>query len=87
MSHADIVGWIATLVLVLTLGHQAWRQWRREDGPGVPPLLFAGQCTASILFIAYSAMVGSAIFVVANSLILVTALAGFAGCLLRTRQA
>jgi len=38
--------------------------------------LFIGQMTASVLFIAYSAMVGSTVFVVTNTLILITAITG-----------
>jgi lipid-A-disaccharide synthase-like uncharacterized protein len=81
MAAEDLVGWSATLILVATLGRQAWLQWNDRHSSSVPPLMFGGQCLASVLFIAYSAMVGSAVFVVANSLILLTALAGFVASL------
>lgn len=76
MNLAQIVGWSATLLLILTLGQQAWRQWNDPRCVAVPPLLFAGQCGASILFIVYSVLVGDPVFVAANALILLTALAG-----------
>jgi hypothetical protein len=47
----------------------------RLGGGGID-VLFVGQMTASVLFIAYSALMGSTVFVVTNTLILITAVVG-----------
>ncbi|WP_446644038.1 hypothetical protein ACSAMZ_05490 [Xanthomonas citri pv. bilvae] len=56
----------------------------RENGvepdaaQGVSRWLFIGQISASVLFILYSYLVGNAVFIVSNALILLTALTGYA---------
>jgi uncharacterized protein with PQ loop repeat len=76
METADWVGWAAVAVLFVTMTGQAWKEWRDRVKHGVSRGFFAGQVTASALFIAYSAMVGNAIFVVGNTLVLLAAIAG-----------
>lgn len=76
MAPVDLLGWAATAVLIATLWRQIWKQWRSEDTEAVSGWLFAGQITASILFVIYSAATGSSVFVVTNCLILATAVAG-----------
>ena len=72
----DLLGWAAAAVLIATLTRQIYKQHQAGPTEGVPTWLFVGQMTASVLFIAYSALVGSVVFVVTNSLILVTAVVG-----------
>ncbi|WP_245625286.1 hypothetical protein [Stenotrophomonas chelatiphaga] len=72
----DLLGWAATVVLILTLGRQIHKQQQADSVEAVSTWLFIGQMTASVLFIAYSAMVGSTVFVVTNTLILITAITG-----------
>ena len=72
----DVLGWAATAVLIATLTRQIYKQHQAGSTEGVSTWLFVGQMTASVLFIAYSALVGSVVFVVTNSLILVTAVVG-----------
>jgi hypothetical protein len=55
---------------------QAWKEWRDRVKHGVSRWFFVGQVSASLLFIVYSAMVGSTIFVVRNLLVVLAALAG-----------
>ncbi len=76
MEPVDLIGWAATLVLVATLWRQIWKQWQAEGTEAVSGWLFLGQITASLLFILYSVMLESWVFVVTNSLVLMTALAG-----------
>jgi uncharacterized protein with PQ loop repeat len=76
METADYVGWAAVAVLFATMSGQAWKEWRDRVKHGVSRWFFAGQVTASLLFIAYSAMVGNAIFVVGNVMVLLAAFAG-----------
>lgn len=72
----NIIGWGSTLILIATLCAQIGRQIASGKATNVSPWLFVGQCAASLGFLAYSALVGNAVFVVSNALILVTALIG-----------
>ena len=85
MESADFVGWAAVAVLFATMAGQAWKEWRDRVKHGIGKWFFIGQVTASVLFIAYSAMVGNRIFVVGNALVLLAAIAG-GGILLYNRK-
>ncbi len=76
VKPVDLIGWAATLVLVITLWRQIWKQWQADGTEAVSGWLFVGQITASLLFILYSALLQSWVFVVTNSLVLLTAVAG-----------
>ncbi len=76
MQGPDLIGWAASLVLIATLVRQTITQWRADEPQGVSGWLFAGQITASVLFIAYSVLLKNMVFIVTNSLILLTAIAG-----------
>ena len=76
METADWVGWTAVAVLFATMTGQAWKEWRDRVKHGMSKWFFVGQVSASLLFIAYSAMVGNRIFVVGNVLVLMAAIAG-----------
>lgn len=72
----DIVGWSSSIILLLTIGRQVWRQWRTGVGEGVSKWLFIGQIAASAGFTLYSVLVGNWVFIVTNALLLLSALAG-----------
>ncbi len=72
----ELIGWASAVILMLTLGRQAWLQWRERRTRGVSRWLFAGQIAASCGFVVYSWLLSNWVFVVTNALILVTALAG-----------
>lgn len=72
----DIVGWASSLILLLTIGRQVWRQWRTGVGEGVSKWLYIGQIAASAGFTLYSVLVENWVFIVTNSLLLLSALAG-----------
>lgn len=76
MESHEWVGWAAVSVLFATMAGQAWKEWRDRVKHGVSKWFFAGQVTASILFLAYSALVGNRVFVVGNALVLAAAIAG-----------
>lgn len=76
MENADWIGWAAVAVLFTTMSGQAWKEWRDRVKHGISKWFFAGQITTSLLFIAYSTMVGNTIFVVGNLLVLAAAIAG-----------
>jgi MtN3 and saliva related transmembrane protein len=75
-AYATALGWLSTAVLSATLLAQITRQWKLGKAEEVSPVLFAGQCAASLGFLIYSALVGSWVFIVSNALILAIALAG-----------
>lgn len=76
MSPADFIGWGASAILIATLARQVWTQWRSRTVEGVSHWLFIGQLCASIGFAVYSWMLGNAVFVFTNSVLLLTAIAG-----------
>lgn len=76
MSGPDIVGWIASAILIATLTRQIYTQWKDPDPSGVSTWLFVGQITASIGFIVYSWLLKNWVFIVTNSIILLTAVIG-----------
>ena len=74
MNHA--FGYLASAILLATIGTQIHKQWKRGTTKGVSRWLFIGQLAASIGFTIESAMIGSTLFVVVNSLLAVSAVVG-----------
>ncbi|HEY1138415.1 MAG TPA: hypothetical protein VGE64_13125 [Xanthomonadaceae bacterium] len=72
----NLIGWAATIVLLVTLVRQIVKQVSDDASDGVSSWLFIGQITASILFVIYSWLVDNIVFVVTNCLILLTAVVG-----------
>ncbi|MCA1323639.1 SWEET family sugar transporter [Herbaspirillum sp. alder98] len=72
----DLIGWGATIVLLLTISSQVYQQWRSRSTQGVSHWLFAGQLLASAGFVTYSLLQGDVVFVVSNVFLLFTALLG-----------
>ena len=76
MQPEDWLGWGASAVLLATLLRQVFVQWRERRTDGVSSWLFVGQITASVGFVIYSWLVDNRVFVVTNSALLLTAIAG-----------
>ncbi len=72
----DVVGWLSSVVLLLTIGTQVIKQWRDRTSKGVSTWLFVGQIAASIGFVIYSALLGNIVFVATNAAMLIAAIAG-----------
>lgn len=72
----EMVGWIASLILILTISRQVLTQWRTRSTQGVSHWLFIGQCAASTGFVIYSALLSNWVFVSTNVFLLVTAVLG-----------
>ena len=79
------LGWVASAILVLTIGYQVVRQWRTGHTEGVSRWLYVGQIAASSGFVAYSAHLGDAVFTATNSVILLAAILGLVS-VFRTRS-
>lgn len=74
--NIDIIGWVASAILVATLARQIYTQSQDKNAKGVSHWLFIGQIAASIGFIVYSWLVENWVFIVTNSVILLTAIVG-----------
>jgi uncharacterized protein with PQ loop repeat len=74
--NPDVIGWLASAVLLATLIRQIVTTASDPDAKGVSRWLFAGQCVASLGFVVYSVMVDNLVFVATNVAILLTAVVG-----------
>lgn len=72
----QLIGWASSLVLILTIGKQVYKQWRSGTSEGVSKWLYLGQVVASTGFTIYSVLVGDWVFVVTNAVMLLSAVVG-----------
>lgn len=72
----DIIGWASSLVLLLTLVKQVYKQWKDGETEGVSRWLFIGQLFASIGFTIYSYLVGNWVFTTTNALLTINNIIG-----------
>jgi uncharacterized protein with PQ loop repeat len=70
------IGWLSSILLLVTIGTQVLKQWRDQTSKGVSIWLFIGQIGSSTGFVIYSAFVGSVVFIVTNAAMLVAAVVG-----------
>lgn len=82
----EMVGWVSSALLVLTIGKQIYKQWQEKTSEGVSKWLFIGQATASAGFTVYSWMVRNWVFVATNALMLLNVFIGL-GLVLYHRRA
>ncbi|WP_437956570.1 hypothetical protein WME76_35045 [Sorangium sp. So ce119] len=73
---AEAIGWISSIILVLTVGKQVYKQWKSKTSEGVSKWLFLGQLAASAGFVVYSWLVDNWVFVATNLLMVANAVAG-----------
>jgi MtN3 and saliva related transmembrane protein len=83
----ELIGWLSSVVLVLTIGKQVYKQWQEGSSENVSKWLFAGQLAASIGFTVYSWLVRNWVFVVTNSVMILNGLAGLLIMLYHSRRA
>jgi len=86
MGPVDAVGWASSVVLVLTIAKQVYKQWKTGTSEGVSIWLFIGQITASVGFTVYSWFVRNWVFVVTNAFMVLNAVAGIAIVSLHRRR-
>lgn len=73
----DIVGWTASIILLATVVRQVVKQAQSEsNAQGVSAWLFVGQAMAAALFVIYAILLDNWVFIVTNSVLLITALIG-----------
>jgi MtN3 and saliva related transmembrane protein len=73
----EVLGWISSLVLLLTILAQIRKQWTERSGRGVSTFLFIGQAAASLGFTVYSMLISNWVFTVTNGLMFLSALTGW----------
>jgi len=76
MRGADWIGWLSSLILLMTIGRQVYTQWKTEATSGVSRWLFIGQLAASVGFTIYSFLLHHGVFLISNAALLVTAVLG-----------
>jgi MtN3 and saliva related transmembrane protein len=74
----EAIGWAASLILIITIGHQVFKQWREHSSQGVSRWLFIGQMAASIGFTIYSLLLRNWVFAVTNGVMILNGLLGYA---------
>jgi MtN3 and saliva related transmembrane protein len=85
MNKTELVGWVSSFILVLTISKQIYKQWQEGSSKNVSKWLFIGQMAASLGFTIYSWLVSNWVFVVTNSLMLINGLIGL-GIVLHHRK-
>jgi uncharacterized protein with PQ loop repeat len=71
------LGWGSSLILLITISRQIFKQWQEGSSEGVSIWLFVGQMAASLGFTVYSVLVHNWVFVVTNGLMLLNGLLGY----------
>lgn len=72
----EIIGWVSSCILLLTLVKQVYKQWTDKTSEGLSKWLFIGQLIASVGFVTYSYFVGNWVFTVTNGLLTVNNVIG-----------
>ena len=72
----EIIGWASSLILLLTLVKQVYKQWKEGTSKGISKWLFAGQLAASIGFTIYSVITASWVFAFTNAALTINNIVG-----------
>ena len=71
----DLIGWASTVILLLTVGRQAWSQWKQRSAAGLSRWLFVGRSRRGGLR-GCSWLLDNYVFVVSNVFLLIIAAVG-----------
>jgi uncharacterized protein with PQ loop repeat len=77
VSHL-VVGWSASVVVVLTTIGQIYKQYAAHSSKGVSPLLFVGNLVAALLFLNYAIMIKNVVYEVTNAAMVLASIVGLA---------
>ena len=83
----EAIGWVSSLILILTIGKQVYKQWHEGSSEGVAKWLFIGQMAASAGFTVYSWLIKNWVFVITNLVMLLSAIVGLGIVLYHRREA
>ena len=73
----EIIGWVSSFILFITVSRQIYKQWQEGKSQGVSVWLFVGQIVASLGFAVYSWLVWNPVFIFTNSLMVLNGIVGF----------
>ncbi len=73
----EIIGWVSSFILFLTVSRQIYKQWKAGTSEGVSIWLFIGQTAASLGFAVYSWLVWNPVFIFTNALMVLNGIVGF----------
>ena len=82
----ETIGWISSIILVITIARQVYKQWSEGTSEGVSTWLFIGQLAASIGFAIYSWLVWNPVFIFTNLLMVLNGIAGLAISIYQKRR-
>lgn len=74
----EIIGWVSSIILFLTVSRQIYKQWQEGTSEGVSIWLFIGQMAASLGFAVYSWLVWNPVFIFTNTMMVLNGVVGFA---------
>lgn len=63
----EALGWSSSVILLMTLVKQVYKQWQEGKTEGISKWLFVGQLAASVGFTVYSYLTGNWVFVFTNA--------------------
>jgi uncharacterized protein with PQ loop repeat len=72
----EAIGWISSVILLVTIAKQVHKQWHDGTSEGVSRWLFVGQLAASAGFTVYSWLIHNWVFVATNALMVGNGLVG-----------
>ena len=72
----EIIGWVSSTILLLTLIRQVYKQYKEGKTEGVSSWLFVGQLFSSIGFTVYSYLVGNWVFTITNGILTINNIIG-----------
>jgi len=73
----EIIGWVSSTILFLTISRQIYKQWQRGTSEDVSIWLFPGQIAASAGFAVYSWLVWNPVFIFTNVMMVLSGIVGF----------
>ncbi len=73
----DAIGWLSSLILMLTIIVQIRKQWTKKTSEGVSHWMFGGQVLSCAGFAIYSYLEEYWVFVFTNVFLFITNIVGF----------
>lgn len=72
----EVLGWSSSVILLMTLVKQVYKQWQEGKTEGISKWLFVGQLAASVGFTIYSYLTGNWVFVFTNAALMLNNIVG-----------
>jgi MtN3 and saliva related transmembrane protein len=72
----EILGWASSVILLMTLVKQVYKQWQEQRTDGISKWLFVGQLAASVGFTVYSVLTKNWVFVFTNAALILNNIVG-----------